>query len=386
MNPTVTSPAPMKDSMGMDYVPVYAEESGTGGGVEGLASVVVSPEGIRLAGIQTAPCVREVMSRTIRAEGIVMPDETLIRHVHTKISGWIEKLHINFTGQQVRRGDPVLTIYSPELLSTQEEYLQARANAARFARSEIPEVRKGAQELVEASRRRLELFDVPEEFIKGIEKIGTPQRTVTFPSPVSGFVTAKQIFEGQAVEPGMELFTITDLSTVWIEANLYEYEARLVKVGQEAVLTLPYDPTLRLSGRITYIYPYLTPETRTLKIRLQFANPNLTLKPGMYGNVELVLDAGASLVVPDSAILDTGQRQIAFVERSAGKFEPREVKVGIRGGGKAQVLSGISEGERVVVEANFLLDSESQLRSAIGAVTGEKKQTPVKTQNDSKDH
>jgi Cu(I)/Ag(I) efflux system membrane fusion protein len=389
MDPTITSPVPMKDSMGMDYVPVYAETAETeGGGVEGLAAVDLTPEGIRLAGIQTAPAVREPLSRTIRAEGIVMPDETLIRHVHTKISGWIEKLHVNFTGQQVRRGEPVLTIYSPELLATQEEYLSARENAARFARSEIPEVRKGADELVNAARRRLELFDVPEAFINEIEKSGSPRRTVTFPSPVSGFVTAKQTFEGQAVEPGMELFTITDLSTIWVEANLYEYEARLVKVGRDAVLTLPYDPAVKLSGRITYIYPFLAPETRTLKVRLQFPNPSLTLKPGMYANVEIGVDAGESLVVPDSAILDTGRRQIAFVERSAGRFEPREVKVGMRGAGKAQILSGISEGERVVVQANFLLDSESQLRAAIRAMTGAGAPATVQTQSqhDSKDH
>jgi RND family efflux transporter MFP subunit len=293
-----------------------------------------------------------------------------VRHVHTKIAGWIEKLYANFTGQAVRRGQPMLTIYSPELLATQEEFLRARQAATRFAGSQIPEVRQGGEELLAAARRRLELFDVPASFVAEIEKSGQPRRTVTLLAPVSGFVTAKDVFEGQQVEPGMELYTITDLSQVWVEADFYEYEARALEVGQSATLLFPYDPNVQLAGRLTYIYPTLDPESRTLKVRLEFPNADGSLRPGMFADVVAQLEKREGIVVPDSAVLDSGLRQIAFVERQTGIFEPREVRVVTRSDGKALIASGIREGERVAVRANFLLDSESRLRAAIAAITG----------------
>jgi len=376
MNPKITSPVPMKDEMGMDYVPVYAEEApGQEAGVQGLATVEVSREGLRLAGVQTEPAVFEGIARTIRTVGTVTADESRIRHVHTKIAGWVEKLSVNFTGQQVRAGEPILSIYSPELLASQEEFLRAREAAARFASSSIPEVRKGGEDLVSAARQRLRLFDVPESLIEELERTGTPRRTVTLLAPVSGFVTAKGTFEGQRVEPGMELFTITDLSRVWIEADFYEYEARDLRLGEEASLTLPYDPGRRLTGRITYVYPTLDPETRTVRVRFEFANSGLALKPGMFADVKLAVAAREGIVIPESAVIDTGERQVVFVSLGGGKFAPRQVRLGSRGEGKVEVLSGVAAGEQVVVRANFLLDSESQLRAAVAAVAGAAKPT-----------
>jgi RND family efflux transporter MFP subunit len=366
MNPEVTSPVPAKDEMGMDYVPVYTDEAGGGGGasgVEGMATLTVDRQGRRLAGIQTVTARREALSQTIRTVGTVTADESRVRHVHTKVSGWIEKLNASFTGQFVERGQAILRIYSPELLASQEEYLRAR-RAAEELRGSGTEGTRTAEALLDAARRRLELFDVPRSFIEEIEHTGKPQRAVTLVAPASGYVFAREVFEGQRIEPGMELFTVTDLSQVWIVANFYEYEASLVRVGQRANLKLAYDPEVKLTGRVAYVYPFVTPDSRTLEVRFEFANPGLKLKPGMFADVWLDTDAREGVVVPGSAIIDTGERKIVFVEVSDGRFEPREIEAR-RIDDKAQVFSGVREGERVVTRANFLLDSESRLRAAI---------------------
>jgi multidrug efflux pump subunit AcrA (membrane-fusion protein) len=369
MNPTITSPVPMKDEMGMEYVPVYANEAApASSGVAGMATVQITSDGIHLSGVQTEPAVVERVARSVRTVGTVTADETRVRHVHTKTAGWIEKLFVNFTGQLVRKGQPILSMYSQELLASQQEFLRARETAAKFAASELPEVRIGGEELLQSAEQRLRLFDVPEYFIEVLKRTGQPQRAVTLLAPVSGFVTAKEVFEGQQVEPGMELFTNTDLSRVWIEADVYEYEARSVHVGQEGKVTLPYDPGRQLVGRVTFIYPTLNPDSRTLRVRLEFANGDFALKPAMFANIELPVDATEGVVIPDSAVIDTGERQIVFVSRGDGRFEPREVKLGVRSSGKAQVLSGVAAGDQVVTRANFLLDSESQLRAAIAGM------------------
>ncbi len=371
MDPSISSHVPAKDEMGMDYVPVYSDEiSSPDKGVKGLATVTIDEKGIRLAGIQTAEAVKQKMEGDIRAVGLVKPDETRVRHVHTKNTGWIEKLYVNTTGQLVRAGQPLLTIYSPQLLGSQEEFLRARENAGRFANSSIPEVQKGGEDLLKAARRRLELFDVPESLIKEIERTGLPKRTVTLLAPVSGFVTAKGVYEGQQVEPGMELFTITDLSKVWIEADFYEFEAHLIRLGQKAVFTFPYDPKAQKTGRISYIYPYLDPQSRTLRARFEFQNSDFSLKPEMYVNVSMMIETSDSIVVPDSSVMNTGLRQIVFVGIGEDRFEPREVKVGYRSGGLIQIISGVRAGEKVVVRANFLLDSESRVRAAILEAAG----------------
>lgn len=366
MDPKVTSPTPAKDSMGMEFVPVYSDEVGGGANtVPGLAPIDVSEEGLRLAGVRTAVAEKGRITRTIRAVGVVRADETRVRHVHTKISGWIEKLYINFTGEPVAAGRPILTIYSQELLAAQHEYLQAKKASGTMQSSDLPAVREGADDMMSASKRRLELLDVPKSLIAELDKNGPVSRTVTLAAPVGGVVMSKSVFEGQQVEPGMELFTITDLSKVWIEADVYESEAAAVRIGQEGTITFANDPGQPLSGKIKYIYPYLNAETRTLRVRFNFANPKMKLKLESYANVEIPVETDEGAIVPDSAIMDTGVRQVAFVNTANGRFEPRLVKVGIRSDGKAQILSGIIPGERVAIKANFLLDSESRLRAAL---------------------
>ena len=369
MNPEVTSPVPAKDEMGMDYVPVYADEAQPAqSAVPGLSRVDVDGPGMRLSGIQTAVAEQRSLARSTRSVGLVTADETRVRHVHTKISGWVEKLYVNSTGQAVRAGQPLLSIYSQELLATQEEYLRAREAAARFAGSSLPEVRRGGEELVEAARRRLQLYDVPASFIATVERTGRPQRAVTLVAPASGFVTTKSVFEGQEVQPGMELFTLTDLSRVWVEADFYEFEARLLRVGQRAQVHLPYDAGTVREGEITFVYPTLSPESRTVKVRLELPNPDGELKPGMYVDVVADLQAEEGLTIPDDAVLESGLRQVVFVERQPGVFEPRQVRVGLRAQGQALVVSGLAEGERVATRANFLLDSESRLRAALSGL------------------
>jgi len=371
MDPMVTSPTPAKDEMGMDYVPVYESEAvaAPAGTVEGLATVRAGEDVLRRSGVQTAAAVRATAGRTIRTVGIVVPDETRVRHVQTKVEGWIERLYVNYTGQYVNAGEALASIYSPELLSTQEEYLRAKKTAERFTSSPDPEVRLIGEDLVRSAHRRLELYDVSESFITALEKKGTPQKAVTLNAPFAGYVTVKGIFEGHKVGPGTELFTLTDLSQVWIEASLYEYEAGAAAVGKEATLTLSQQPGLALKGKVTFVSPVLSPDSRTLTVRFEFPNPDLVLKPQMYVDVSLTLEASAGVVVPDAALMDTGRRTVVFVETQPGTFEPRVVSVGVRGGGTAEILAGVREGELVAVKANFLLDSESRLRATIERMT-----------------
>jgi RND family efflux transporter MFP subunit len=360
--------------MGMDYVPVYEDEAKGGGAdvdlPEGYATVQAGMERVRMAGIQSATAVRETISHPVRAVGIVVPDERRVRRIQSKVEGWVEKLHTNFTGQMVTKGQPLLEIYSPDLVATQREYLLSIAGVDRMKESPYEDAREMSSGLAQAARTRLELFDVPESSIAELERTGKVRRTVTLNAPVSGYVTGKDVFEGTRVMPGMDLLVVTDLSRVWIEADLYEYEAQAVRVGQTATLETVADPGAKLKGRVAFIYPTFSSETRTLKVRFDFPNPGLRLKPQMYTNVALDLHSVTGVVVPDSALIETGVRVIAFVDSGTGSFEPREVKVGVRGSGKAQILSGVKEGEKVVVGANFLLDSESKLRAALTKMTG----------------
>ena len=258
-----------------------------------------------------------------------MPDETRVRRVQAKIDGWIEKLHTNFTGQLVTKGQPLLEIYSPDLVASQREYLLARAGVDRMKESPYEDAREMSSGLAQAARARLKLFDVPESFIEELERTGKVRRTVTLNAPVSGYVTGKEIFEGTRVSPGMDLLTVTDLSRVWIDADLYEYEAQSVRVGQTAVLDTVADPEAKMKGRVAYIYPTISPETRTLKVRFDFPNPGLRLKPQMYANVSLDLHSVTGVVIPDSALIETGR--------------PRDR---VRGRGRRQLRAARGEGGR----------------------------------------
>jgi membrane fusion protein, copper/silver efflux system len=331
----------------------------------GLAPVHTEDGRAEMAGIRTAVATDDAVVSAVRAVGSVVPDETRIRHITTKVGGWVEKLHVNAVGQTVEAGQPLFEIYSPELLASQEEYLRARQSAEEFATSLLPEVRRGGEDLAVSARRRLELFDVPLEFLEQLDRRGKARRTVVFRAPFSGYVSEKTVLEGHKIDPGMDLLTITDLSRVWVAAQLYEAEASAAQVGRSATVTLPYEAGTSLRGRVSLVYPTVDTESRTIKVRLEFANPRLVLKPGMFVNVALEASRVQGVVVPDSAVIDSGTRQVVFVEVRPGHFEPREVRVGSRADGKAVLQRGVQAGERVAVAANFLLDSESRLRGAV---------------------
>jgi membrane fusion protein, copper/silver efflux system len=369
MDPAVTSPVPMKDPMGMDYVPVYSDQATVSSGVEGNAPVDLGPEEARLTGIQTTVARVGTLSHTIRTVGNVVADETRVRQLQTRVGGWIEAASLVSSGEPVRRGQVLARIYSPELFGAQQEFLRAREAAARFATSDLPELRRGGGDLLEAARSRLLALGMTPGFITSLERSGEALQTVPVESPISGSLTSRDVAPGARVEPGMTLFTVADLSRVWIEGRVYESDVQWVRVGQEARLTLPYEPGVVHRGRIRAVYPALDSATRSLPVRFEFDNPGLRLKPGMFANVELSLPAVRGVLVPETAVLETGPRQVAFVRTGAGRFEPRTVVVGQRGGGQAQVLSGLAAGDTVVVGANFLLDSESRLRAAIARAT-----------------
>lgn len=370
MDPTVTSPVPMKDPMGMDYVPVYSGDvSKEGASLPGYATVTGDAGALERAGVRVAVAEAGRLGHAARAVGEVKADETRMRQVSLKNGGWVEKLFVNSTGQAVQKGMPLLSLYSPELLASQQEFLQALDAASRFATSDLPEVRKGGEDLLNAARRRLELFDVPAKFVAELERTRQTSRTLTLNAPFSGFVTVKDVYEGSRIEPGTPLFTIIDLSRVWVEADLYEYEAGTVRLNQPATLSLSYDAGTTLQAHVSYIYPYLNSDTRTLRVRFDVDNPGQRLKPGMFAQVLLSTDETEGVRVPDAAVMDTGTRQLVFVETAAGRFEPRAVVVGPRADGVALLLSGVRAGEKVAVAANFLLDSESKLQAALAGAS-----------------
>lgn len=329
------------------------------------AAIERPPAEIAAAGIQTVPAVEGFLTREVRAVGTVVVDESRVRHMHTKISGWVERLFVNVTGQAVTPGQPLLEIYSPELLASQEEYLRAVALARQLAASPLPEAQGEGKDLVAAARRRLELFDVPEELLAALDRGEKPQRVVTLKAPAGGFVSGKDVFEGHRVEPGMTLMQVTDLGEVWLDARFYEIDAAQLKLGQKATVHVAGDGALQRTGRVIFIDPFLDPVTRTLKARLALPNPGLALRPGMFADVTLQLERTQGVLIPDSAVLETGRRSLVFVKTVPGRFVPREVVVKAREAGQAVLSSGVSAGEQVAVGANFLLDSESRLAATM---------------------
>lgn len=333
-------------------------------------SVMIDARRQQLIGVRTAPVVREPLVRTIRTVGEVGYDERLVAHIHTKISGWIESLHVDFTGKAVERGQPLLEIYSPELVSTQEEYLLALRARRELGDSAFEDAATTSRSLLEATRRRLELWDVTGEQIARLEERGAPERTLTIHSPIRGFVTHKSAYEGQFVGPRDELFTIADLTRVWVNADVYEGDLPYVRVGQRARVTLSYLPSRTFHGLVDYVYPYMAGETRTARVRIVLENPDAVLKPDMFANVELSADLGEALLVPEDAVIDTGVRQLVLVALGDGHFLPTEVQIGARADDRMQVLAGLTEGDVVVSGAAFLIDSESKLRSTLQAMSG----------------
>jgi Cu(I)/Ag(I) efflux system membrane fusion protein len=365
MHPNYKSEKPgIAPDCGMDLVPMY---EGAGGVENGM--IKVTPERQRALGVRTAQVEDKVISRTLRTSGQVVPDETRIAHVHVKTPGWIENVYVDFVGQIVKKGQPLFTIYSPDLVATQEEYLIAKNGQKSLGDSPYKDVAHNSQSLLESARQRLELWDLTDAQIKRLDETGQVNRTITIYSPVAGYVTDRKAFPHVSVTGDSDIYTITDLSRIWVTADVYESELPYVKVGQPAVIKLSYIPGKTFSGQVTYNYPTLDPQTHTAKVRIDVPNSGLMLKPNMFADVELQIKYGKHMVVPEGAVLNSGTRQVVFVVHEDGKFEPREVTIGPTVDGQTIIEFGLEKGETIVSSGNFLLDSESRMKSAVGGGT-----------------
>ncbi len=328
------------------------------------AYAMVAPLKQQLIGVKTMVVEKRPMETVIRAVGRVDYDEQRIAHVNLRISGWVEDLFVDYTGQVVRKGQPLFTLYSPDLVATQDEYLLALRARDKVKDSPIPEVHQQTDQMVDAARDRLRLWTLTDEQINELARRGKAQTYVTIYSPIRGYVIDKQVFKGMFVQPDMRLYTIADLSTVWVNAEIYEYEVPFVGVGQMATVTFASYPGEQFHGRVSYIYPYLNKDARTVKVRLDLPNPDIRIKPDMYGDALINVDRGSKVAIPEQAVLDSGTRTLVFVVRGEGLFEPRAVKLGPKIGSYYEVQEGIAEGDRVVTSGNFLIDSESKLMAA----------------------
>ncbi len=341
------------------------KEKETSQSPEGFTRIQISPERQQLIGVKIDKVAIRKLVRDIRTVGIIEANETKIARVSIKFSGWINDVFVNYVGKYVDRGQPLFTVYSPDLVSTQQEYLLALRAQDSFGKSSFSEISSSAKSLLEATRERLLFWDIPESEIKKIERTGKPLKYLTLYSPISGYVAKREAFPQKMITPNDVVFEIVDLSTVWLLADIYEYELPLVKEGHEAILTLSYYPGVAFHGKVAYVYPTLETQTRTVKVRFEFKNEDLKLKPGMYANVELKAPLGESLSISEDSVIDSGEKQIVFVAMGDGYFEPREVKVGQNADGYYEVLYGVREGESVVRSATFLIDSESRLKGAL---------------------
>jgi RND family efflux transporter MFP subunit len=370
MDPAVRSDKPAKDSMGMDFIPVYeADVAGGGSGVAGRATVTLTPERRSLLGVRSEEVRVARIEKTVRAVGLVTTDERRTAHIHAKFEGYVERLYVDFTGMSVKKGDPLLSIYSPELVATQQEYLLALKAQRQLAQSQVPAVVQGGTDLLEAAKERLRLWDISATDIAEIERSGTVRRDLDLHAEVNGFVVVKNVVQGMRIMPTDTLFEIADLSRVWVMADVYDSDISAVRLGSMADITVSSLPGRHWGGAVTFISPTVDEKTRTIKVRIEVENQSGALKPDMYGDVLLKTDSGTGLVVPDSAVIDTGERTLVFLDRPDGSIEPRQVQLGLRLADGYQVLSGVAKGDRVVTAANFLLDSESSLKAALSAVT-----------------
>jgi len=406
MDPNYISDKPGKSPMGMDLVPVYVDENGEisesedkdnfywtcsmhpeviseepgncpicgmklvkkskGSGQSNKNVVQIDPVTVQNIGVRTDIVMKIPLSKTIRTTGNVDYNEKKIAYVNTKIGGWIEQLHADYTGKLINKGSPLLELYSPELVSTQEEYLRALKFSEKMKSSSFTEIAEGAHSLLESAKLRLQYWDITDKQIQNLEKTGKVKKTLTIHSPEKGFIIHKNAVQGVRVNPGENLFKIADLSTIWIYADIYEYELPWIKTGQKAEISLSYKPGKTYEGTITYIYPYLENKTRTAKIRIEIENPGYILKPDMYVEVKITSgDERYSLVIPSEAVIYSGKRKIAIVDLGKGKFLPKEIITGIETDSQIEVLKGLEEGEHVVTSSNFLIDSESRLKEAL---------------------
>lgn len=313
---------------------------------------------------------RAHLERTIRTVGLLQMDDEKIAHVHVKVAGWIEKVYLNYVGKLVKKGQPLFALYSPDLVSTEQEYLLARKGQQYLAKTSYTDVSSEADSLLNATRDRLRLWDITETQIHEIESSGKAARTMTLYSPIDGFVMIRNAYEQTYVTPETDLYDIADLSNIWVYVDIFEYEAPYVRLGQAAQMELSYFPGRTYRGKVTYIYPTLDPKTRTIKVRLEFPNPGYALKPDMYADVQLHVDYGTQTLVPSEAVLDSGTRQVVFIAKGDGYFEPRDIRIGDEFDGQTVVLAGLKPGEKIVASGNFLIDSESRLGAAMQQMAG----------------
>lgn len=357
---------------------LYLKKTGSKSDKEDMASMtdesamslskkdIVIPSGrLQTIGVRTDTVQYRRLEKAIRTIGRVDYDERLMTTISTKVSGWIEKLYVDYTGKFVGKGDRLYEVYSPEVVSTEEEYLLALRGEAKSGSGTFANFEQDAAALLGSAKQRLDFWDIPKKHIQELEASGSVSKTIMIHSPSRGIVMTKSVLEGDFIKPGHKLFEIADISNVWVYADIYEYEIPLIEMGQSADLSLSYYPGETFRGKVSYIYPYLEEKTRTIKIRFEFPNPEWKLKPGMFANVRLFTRiAERGLALPEDAVLDTGERQLVFIKKSEGVFESREVKLGMKAEGYYEVLQGVSAGEVVATSANFLIDSESRLGSA----------------------
>lgn len=376
MNPEIISPVPAQDEMGMDYIPVYPDNSA---GAEAQAGTVkIDPTVVQDIGVRTTQVTRAVLSRDIRTIGRVTYDEQRVARLHPKYDGWVEKLFIDKTGEQIKQGSMLLSIYSPQLVASQEEYLLALDSVAKLHDSPFADVRAGAESLLLSSKQRLQLLDVPEHQIEELTKTHKIMKGIHIHSPFDGVVMNIGAREGERITPATELYMITDLSHVWVIVDIYEDDMSWVHKGDTANIEVAGIPGRTFHGKVAYIYPYMEAKTRTLKVRIELDNPKLELKPEMFANVNIAADKQISaLVVPSEAIVRTGTQEQVFVQRAPGQFEPRKVVVGVATNGQTQIISGLKEGEVVVTSSQFLIDSESKLKEATAKMMDAAKSKPA---------
>lgn len=359
-----TSPTPKKDPMGMDYIAVYS--GGTDEEPATSNQIKVSSDKVQKLGVRTEAAQWRSLDRSVRAAGRIEPDERRLFTIASKFEGYVERLHVNVTGQPVKKGQPLFEVYSPELVSAQREYAIA-AQGVDALKSASSETQAAMKQLADSSLQRLRNWDISDEQIKALTASGATQRTLTFRSPATGTVMEKKAVQGMRFMPGEMLYQIADLSAVWVIADVFEQDIGLVKSGTKVKVTINAYPDQVFSGTVTYVYPTLKAETRTVPIRVELANAGQRLKPGMFAQVDIAAGIKAKVItIPLSAVIDSGTRQIVLIQQGEGRFEPREVKLGSRSDNYAEVRDGVKDGELVVVAANFLIDAESNLKAAIG--------------------
>ena len=363
MNPLNKSDKPGKAPCGMDMVPVYEEEQPRVGDFP-AGTVKISPEKQQMIGVKISEATETDILKTIRAVGLAAYDETKVARVHTKFPGWVDKVYVNFVGKLVKKGQPLLSIYSPDLVSTQQELLIAKKDRDILKSSQFEEIGSRSGSLYNAARERLKYWDISDSQINLIERNGTPMKSLTLYSALDGFVVTRNVFPGQQVAPEMDLLSLRTFPTSGSWPKSTSMKSRRSHWARKHQSLFHLFRERSFMGKVTYISPEMDPKTRTLKIRVELANPDFKIKPDMYANVELKLDYGEKLSIPQEAVLDSGADQMVFVAREGGYFEPRKITVGPPVDGRLIVLDGLKAGEQVVTSANFLIDSESQLKSA----------------------